>query len=170
MTTTSQKIHSEVRAVTERIRDRSAPDRAPITSNAWRRRASAARRARDCPAPILRMALPPRIQGDKEALKQLALAEHRHRVGLQRHAVGASAAGALSRADQARGARGGRGGAIRRRRAGHVRRRHAGTARHGAVAVQPRRDRDGDRGGAVAQHVRLRRCAWACATRSCPGC
>ncbi len=55
-----------------------------------------------------------------------------------------------------RRARGRRDGAVRRRRAGDVRRRDAGRAGHGAVAVQPRRDRDGDRGRAVAQHVRRR--------------
>ena len=43
------------------------------------------------------------------------------------------------------GARGRRGGPVRGRRARHVRRRHPGPGRHGAVAVQPRRDRDGDR-------------------------
>ena len=60
----------------------------------------------------------------------------------------------LPGADQAGGARGRRHRAGRRRRAGDVRRRDPGAAGHGAVAVQPRRDRDGDRGRAVAQHVR----------------
>ena len=39
---------------------------------------------------------------------------------------------------------------------GHVRRRHPGPRRHGAVAVQPRRDRHGDRGRAEPRHVRRR--------------
>ncbi len=50
----------------------------------------------------------------------------------------------------------GRRGPVRRRRAGHVRRRHPGPAGHGAVAVQPRRHRHGDRGRADARHVRRR--------------
>ena len=43
-----------------------------------------------------------------------------------------------------------RHGAGRGRRACDVRRRHAGPRGHGALAVQPRRDRAGDRGSPVA--------------------
>ena len=126
---------------------------APTTWRAWRRRAGAVRHARDCRAPISRTALPLRTRRQRGA-EAHALAQCRHRVGLQRHAVRAPALGALSGRHQARGARSRRHRAIRRRRAGHVRRRDAGPARHGVVAVQPRRDRDGDRRRAGAQHVR----------------
>ena len=47
----------------------------------------------------------------------------------------------VPRADPRGGARGRRHRPGRRRRARHVRRRHPGPGRHGAVAVQPRRDR-----------------------------
>ena len=62
----------------------------------------------------------------------------------------------VSAADQAGGARRGRRRPVRRRRAGDVRRRHPGAGRHGAVAVQPRRDRHGDGGRLVPRHVRRR--------------
>ena len=154
MTRNSRKIHVRVREVTERIRERSrvGPRRLP---GAHGRGAPARFRARGI---VLHQScarvcgLGCHRQGGAETH---ALAQCRHRVGLQRHAVGAPAAGALSGADQAGGARGRRHGAIRRRRARHVRRRDAGSARHGVVAVQPRCDRDGHRRRAGAQHVRL---------------
>jgi len=55
---------------------------------------------------------------------------------------------------QERGARGRCGGAVCGRHAGDVRRRDAGRTGHGVVAVFARRDRNGDRGCAFAQHVR----------------
>ena len=54
--------------------------------------------------------------------------------------------------------------------AGDVRRRHAGPARHGAVAVQPRRHRAVDRGRAEPRDVRQRARCSASATRSCRAC
>nr|ART37495.1 E267 [uncultured bacterium] len=80
--------------------------------------------------------------------------QHRHRVRLQRHAVGPPAAGGLPRHPQAGGGGTGRRGAVCRRRAGHVRRRHAGRGGHGPVAVLARHDCTGHRRGAVAQRVR----------------
>ena len=82
--------------------------------------------------------------------------QRRDRLGLQRHAVGAPAARALPRDPQEGRAAGRRRRPVRRRRAGDVRRHHAGSRRHGAVALQPRRGRDVDRGRALARHVRRR--------------
>ncbi len=82
--------------------------------------------------------------------------QRRDRLGLQRHALGAPAVRALPRDPQEGRAAGRRRRPVRRRRARHVRRHHAGPRRHGAVAVQPRRGRHGDRGRALARHVRRR--------------
>ena len=70
MTTTSQKIHTEVRAVTERIRDRSAPDRGNYLQrmDAARQRGSA-RKGLSCTN--LAHGFAASDPGDKEALKQL---------------------------------------------------------------------------------------------------
>jgi phosphogluconate dehydratase len=70
MTTTSQKIHSEVRAVTERIRDRSAPDRGNYLQrmDAARQRGST-RKGLSCTN--LAHGFAASDPGDKEALRQL---------------------------------------------------------------------------------------------------
>ena len=82
------------------------------------------------------------------------VAEPRHRHLVQRHAERASALSILSRHHQGGGALDRRDGAGGGRRAGDVRWRDAGPAGHGPVAVQPRRDRDGDGDCAQPQHVR----------------
>jgi phosphogluconate dehydratase len=70
MTTTSQKIHTGLRAVTERIRDRSAPDRGNYLQrmDAARQRGSA-RKGLSCTN--LAHGFAASDPGDKEALKQL---------------------------------------------------------------------------------------------------
>ena len=82
--------------------------------------------------------------------------QRRDRLGLQRHALGASAVRALPRDPQEGRAAGRRRRAVRRRRARHVRRHHAGPRGHGAVALQPRRGRDGTAVALSPRHVRRR--------------
>ena len=142
-----------------RSRRESAPaasTRGARISSASKPRAAAGRAARGCRAAISRTAIAACTAGEKQALSAAAAAERRDRVRLQRPAVRAPAARALPGTDQ--GSRGAsrRRGAVRGRRARDVRRRHAGPARHGAVAVQPRRDRARDGGRAVARPVRRR--------------
>ena len=145
--------HPVVAEVTERIRARSEPRRRDYLD-----RIAAQRRAGHPPRPAVLRQPRARLRreqcGREAGARGWRAAEHRHRHGLQRHAVGAPAAAGLPGHHQ--GCRAGRGrhGAGRRRRPGDVRRRHPGPGRHGAVAVQPRRHRDvhGDR--SFARHVR----------------
>ena len=150
-----RNIHPVVAEVTARIIERSRA-RAHRLPAAPRRR----RRARTRPWPAglrqprarLRRLRPGRQDG---AARQRE-AQRRDRLGLQRHALGAPALRVLPGPAQAGGDPVGRHRAVRRRRARDVRRRHPGPRRHGAVAVQPRRDRDVDRDRALARHVRRR--------------
>ncbi len=80
--------------------------------------------------------------------------ERRDRVGIQRHAFGASALRALPGNDSPGAARNWFGRPARRRRAGNVRRRDPGRGGHGDEPGQSRSDRHEHGGRAVAQHVR----------------
>ncbi len=149
-------LHPVVAEVTERLRERSRDTRA-----AYLRRIDAAtgpaRTASDLSCGNLAhgfAACGSYGQGTRCATATPRQSRHRHR--LQRHALGASAVRALPGTDPPGRARRRRHRAGRRRRAGHVRRRYPGTRRHGAVAVLARPDRHGDRGIAVARHVRRR--------------
>ncbi len=156
--TTPPTVHPVLAEVTDRITERSsAPERAAYLAPDPRGRASA-------DPPRGRLACANLAHGfaasgtaDKDGAARHGQAEHRDRVGLQRHALGAPAVrDAIPPSSSRRCVAAGGDRAVRRRRARHVRRRHPGPRRHGAVAVQPRRDRDGDRDRAVARHVRRR--------------
>ena len=145
--------HSQLKKVTDRVIERSKPTRAAYLAriDAAHGQVPGARRAfvRESGARFRR----PRRPG-KDRDQDDSRAEHRHRVVVQRDAVGARAVQELPRHHQAGGARKRRRRAIRGRRAGHVRRHHAGQRRHGTVAVLARSHRDEHGGRAHAQHVR----------------
>ena len=118
--------------------------------------ATAARPAAGWPAPTSPTASPPPTQPAKQALRgrtkpNVAIVSAYNDM-LSAHQPFETYPRALKKAV----IRGRRHRAVRRRRARDVRRHHPGPRRHGALAVQPRRDRDVDGDRAVARHVRRR--------------
>ena len=146
-------LHSTVAAVTDRIVERSRVSRARYLAKIDAAKGDGTHRRRS----VVRQSRA-RLRGmqcdGQGCHPRQREAEHRHRHGVQRHAVGASAVRALSGNHSRGGARSRRDGASRRWRRRDVRRRNARPRRHGVVAVLARRDRAVDGHRAVARHVR----------------
>ena len=129
-------INPRLADITRRIAERSADSRAAYLERIRRRRPARPARAKLSCANFAH-AFAACGDGGQGRPEGRGAAQHRHRLRLQRHALGPPAAGALPRADQAGGARGRRDGPVRRRRAGHVRRRHPGPARAWSCRCSP---------------------------------
>ncbi len=149
-------LDPRIAAITERIVERSRPTRARYLDRMARAAAEPACAARSWAAPTSPTASRPAGRGTRPscaAATRPTSASSPPTTTCSRPTSPTSAS-PTSSSDAAREAGG--DGAGRGRRAGHVRRRHPGRGGHGAVAVLARRDRAGDRRGALAPDVRRR--------------